>query len=82
MILLTVNFGFHVFAVFLFYKRLSLAYGRTLNNFVFEIDAMTWVISILWHFYYASISFLVILSGALLSKHVRRWINKLSTVLH
>lgn len=65
MILLTVNFGFHVLAVFIFYKKFSAGSWIYSENFIVEI-----CISIIWHFYYTSVSILVIVSGALLSKYV------------
>lgn len=67
MILLTINFGFHVIAVFVFYKKFS--DGSWIYSERFKVEI---IISTVWHFYYSSVSVLVIVSGALLWKYVRK----------
>lgn len=70
MLLLTINFGFHVIAVFLFYKKFANDSLYYFTNVKVYVDDISVAISVIWHFYYASVSLLVIISGALLSKHV------------
>lgn len=77
MILLTVNFGFHVIAIFMLYKLVALDSWYHGKTFDLEINALSYVISITWHTYYASVSMLVIVSGALLSRHVMHQTSQL-----
>lgn len=70
MILLTVNFGFHVIAIFMIYKNFSRDSWFHVDDFDVQLNNINLAIGIIWHSYYSSVSLLVIISGALLSKHV------------
>ncbi|XP_037041509.1 uncharacterized protein LOC119078139 [Bradysia coprophila] len=70
MILLTASFGCHVIAAFIFYKQFSSDYQYSSIDEDVRLDASSYVLSLIWHLYYASISVLVIVSGATLSKQV------------
>lgn len=72
MVLLTGNFSCHVLTVFIFYKQYLLADWYTFDD---GDEGVTWdvnsyVLTLIWHSYYLSISLLVIIGGALLSKQV------------
>ncbi|KAJ6635327.1 hypothetical protein Bhyg_13912 [Pseudolycoriella hygida] len=72
MVLLTVNFGFHVISIFTFYKRFSLdTWFYFDNDGTKKVDGITVIVSVMWHLYYAFVSILVVASGAMLSKHGR-----------
>lgn len=72
MILLTGNFGCHVSAAYIFFKQILIPdwYAFDDGDKGVRWDVNSYIISIIWHAYYASISLLVIVSGALLSKQV------------